>query len=300
VHFHGKKLYSNIANVHFQFWEKKLKVEDDEIEILAHLGLTQCQAKIYLTLVSSGTSTANTISINSKVSREHVYQILPKLEKIGFVERIIATPAQFKAIPLEFAVSILFKQRKLDTFQLQKKTSALLNKYIPKHKETKFQEEKSIFVMIPKKEASIRKNLEEFDGAKTSIDLITSWRRFPLMVHNFGENTKGALKQNVKVRVILEKPPNGVAIPELISELNKFRNYELRYILNPPSAIIGIFDKKRIMIKTSALVGLAEAPSLWSNNLCLLSVFNDFFELTWKAAMETIPEDIEHKRTHTL
>ena len=104
----------------------------------------------------------------------------------------------------------------------------------------------------------------------------------------------------MKIQVILEKPTKGEPLPEIIGELKKIPNYELRYILNPPSAIIGIFDKKRVLVTTSASVGLAEAPSLWSNNPCLLSIVNDFFELTWITAMETIPEDLSEYVHTTL
>ena len=88
------------------------------------------------------------------------------------------------------------------------------------------------------------------------------------------------------MRVILEKPPKHVMLPEIINDLKKYPNYQLKYIPKPPSAIIGVFDKKRVLIKTSASVDLAEASSLWTNNPSIMSIINGFFELNWVTAID--------------
>lgn len=265
--------------------------QEELILILTHLRLTSNQAKIFVALSRLGRAcNAKTISMESKVAREHVYRILHVLEKIGFVEHLIGNPTLFRAIPAEDAVSILFKDRKRETFQLQKKTSEFFTKFITNHAETMTEEATAQFLLVPKKDASIRKRIDEIDCAQKSIDFITSWKRFPFTVYTFFENTNKALKRNVNIRVMLEKHPKGASLPESVGELKKMPNYELRYLQNPPSAIVGIFDKKRVIVKTSSSVGLAEAPSLWSNNPCLLAIVNDFFEFKWMTATETILE----------
>ena len=103
-------------------------IGNEELEALTCLGLTRCEAKIFLNLLSSGTSTVKMIAEKSNVAREQVYQNLLKLEKIGFVEKIITTPTHYKAIPLTEALSILFEQRKQKTLQLQKTTKNLIQK----------------------------------------------------------------------------------------------------------------------------------------------------------------------------
>jgi len=262
---------------------------DETIQFLQDVGLTFCQTKVYLTLVRSGISSVKEISKVSGVARQDIYRIIFSLQEIGLVHQVISNPNMHMAIPIRDALSILRENKNKKNSELMEKTVNFLQNYIPNQTKTKSQKETSIVVMLPKKEASIRKRREEIDNAQTSIEFITSWKRFPRTVHTFGERAKEALKRKVKMRVILEKPPKGEPLPEIIGDLKKMSNYKLRYILNPPSAIIGIFDKKRVIIKTSASVGLAEAPSLWSNNPSILSVFNDFFELTWITAIETIP-----------
>ena len=256
-------------------------------EILTHLGLTTNQTKVYLALIRLGqTSPAKTISKVSNVTREQVYTILPKLQRIGFVKKILATPNRYKAVPIEDAFSILFDQRTRETVQLEAKKSDFLK--IINHNQIKMmlEEDTPQFIIIPKKKNSIRKRREEIINAEICIDFISSWKRFPRMVYVFGEIVKKSLEKNVKVRVIIEKPPKHVMLPEITIDLKKYPNYQLKHIPEPPSAIIGIFDKKRALIKTCASGGLAEASSLWTNNPSLLSIINGFFELNWVTAME--------------
>ena len=152
------------------------------------------------------------------------------------------------------------------------------------------------FIIIPKKKTSIRKRREEIINTKTSIDFVSSWKRFPRMAYVFGEIVKIALERNVKMRVILEKPPKHIMLPEIINDLKKNPNYQLKYIPEPPLAIIGIFDKKRALIKTCATGGLAETSSLWTNNPSLLTIINGFFELNWVTAMENSKYKIDKQR----
>lgn len=256
-------------------------------EILTQLGLTTNQAKVYIALARLGqTSTAKSISKVSNVAREQVYIILFTLQRIGFVKKVLATPNRYEAVPVEDALVILFEKRTRETLQLQSKKRDFLKEINGNQIITTLEKDTPQFIIIPKNENSIRIRREEIVNAKISIDIISSWKRFPRTAYVFGEVAKKALEQNVKMRVILEKPPKDVMLPKIIDDIKKHPNYQLKYIPELPSAIIAIFDKTRVIIITSASVDLAEASSLWTNNPCILSIFNDYFELKWITAME--------------
>jgi sugar-specific transcriptional regulator TrmB len=263
---------------------------EKNIQTLMGLGFTSNQAKVYLALVDREFSTVKEVQKISEVPRQEIYKILYILQEMGFLERTLTKPVMFKATPLQQVVSFLLKRKIQETKKLQKEVEEMMESYCHEIHNLKVQEFKPHFVLISKKEASISKRQEDIDNAQTSIDFITSWKRFPRTVHTFKENVKKALEKNVKMRVILEKPKDLHEIPEKIDNYKKFPNYQLRYILHPPKAIIGIFDKKKAIIKTSASVGLTESPSLWTDNACLLSVFSDYFEIMWITAIEKIHE----------
>ena len=78
-----------------------LASQDEITQVLTDLGLTHSQARIYFALSRSGASTAKTISTISRVAREHVYEVLPQLQDLGLVEKIIDVPSKFRALPIE-------------------------------------------------------------------------------------------------------------------------------------------------------------------------------------------------------
>ena len=52
-----------------------------------------------------------------------------------------------------------------------------------------------------------------------------------------------------------------------------------------PSALLLLFDKKQVMIITSA-TGTLETSALWSNNPCLIALATSYFENAWNVAVE--------------
>jgi sugar-specific transcriptional regulator TrmB len=209
---------------------------------------------------------------------------------LGLVERTISRPVRFKALPLREGIDFLIKQKKQETKKMEQRAKKFIENYRQENDNYEIRENEPHFVLTARKIASLQKRGDEIDNAQKSIDFISSWKRFPRTIQTFGENGIKALERGVKMRVILEKPKLMNQIPELVKKLKEHPNYRLRYVIDNPKAIIGIFDKERAIIKTSASVGLAEKPSLWTDNPCFLSVLSDYFELMWITAMDKIPE----------
>ena len=264
--------------------------KEEHVQILVHLGLTFCQAKVYLALLQSGSSLAKTISNDANIARPDIYRVIHGLVRVGLVEKSMDKPVNFKAIPLQPAISHLLNLRKQETSTIITDSQNLLQEFSESNNKIIHNENMPQFILLPEKEASTRKRQEEIEYAQKSIDFITSWKRFTSWAHKFGEVGKKALERNVRMRVVLEKPPKGISLPEIIQEFMRYPSYEIRFIIDPPPAIIGIFDRTRILIDTSATVGLTEAPTLWSNNSVLLSIVQDFFEIMWVTAMDEIVE----------
>jgi sugar-specific transcriptional regulator TrmB len=66
--------------------------DDENTDLLLGLGLTLNQAKIYLAILKLEKTTVSEVAKFSKVRREDVYRILPSLEKMGLVERLLGKP----------------------------------------------------------------------------------------------------------------------------------------------------------------------------------------------------------------
>jgi sugar-specific transcriptional regulator TrmB len=106
----------------------------EEFEVLIGLGLTSRQSKIYLAIAGLEMATAKTISTVSGVRRENVYRIIPQLQEIGLIEKIIDTPIKFRAIEIKDAVLILLNQRIKQTDKLQKEAKIVIKNFKKKRR----------------------------------------------------------------------------------------------------------------------------------------------------------------------
>mgnify|MGYP001031331611 CR=1 FL=1 len=265
-----------------------------EVEVLEGLGLTSCQAKAYLALCHFGLLDAKTVTKYADVPRSDTYRIMSELEGLGLIEKVISRPTTFRAISLEMGTSILLKRKKEETDRLESNIKGLLENFKTNNKQ--LQLPKPEFVLIPGKEAIINRSKIVHTNTQISIDSIVSLKRFRPMVFSYLNEAKKLLERGVEFRVILEKPEDKKSIPE-IKELKKYPSYELRYVLNSPSAQVTIFDKKEAFITTLAKAGLAESSTLWSNNPSLLSIIQEYFEMVWIKAMKNQHDDLIKMRT---
>jgi sugar-specific transcriptional regulator TrmB len=269
--------------------------QDEEVQTLTCLGLTLCQARVYLALARSGMSTAKTISKVSKVTREDIYRIMPTLQKLGLVEKVITKPAKFKATSIQDAVSILLEHRTKEHSELHAKTKKLLQNFKENNAKTTILEEEPQFVLIPKKEALHQRRMKATQNAQTSIDVVTSWKRFQRAMISYAETLKKAVERGVKIRVVLEKPEGKNSLPEAIQASKKNPSVIVRCIPAHPTAVVMVYDRKEVFIITSPTARLTESPALWSNNPSLVELAQNYFETLWFTSVKDKHEELRRR-----
>ena len=65
----------------------------DLVKKLGDFGFTANQAKVYFSIVQSGSTYVSRISESTQLHRQDIYKILPKLEKMGLITRTVAKPS---------------------------------------------------------------------------------------------------------------------------------------------------------------------------------------------------------------
>src|SRR2546426_320768 len=76
-------------------------INQDRLRKMADHGLTEYQARVYLTLLDLGSATASQISPLSKVPRTRIYAAMQQLHEKGLVQILPETPLRYKAVPFE-------------------------------------------------------------------------------------------------------------------------------------------------------------------------------------------------------
>lgn len=221
----------------------------------------------------------------SKVARPDVYRTLSSLHELSLVEQIIGIPLQYRAIPIEKGVDLLLKSRAEKYERLKKDCQSLLSLFDEKENTKTMQSADNLFILIPKKETVINKQVQAIQEAEKSIDVVITWNRFYHGQEVFDQHAKeAATKRGVYVRYIVENPPSKELMNQaLTSHEGDF--FEMRFIKNRPKAIFGIYDQKNVMIVVDPLLDLPGAShSLWTNNVSLISLIQMSFETLWKRA----------------
>lgn len=266
-----------------------MSFQDEEIQTMIRLGLTFCQAKVYLALARSGISTAKTISKVASVARPEVYRIMPELQKLGLAEKTITAPIKFKATPIREGIPILLDRKVKEAFELRKAARALVKNFKNNDVKTRIQEEYGQFVLIPENERVARIRRKLIETAQTSIDVVTLWKRHAHALLALEELLQKALKRGVHVRSITEKLEDEEQLAqknEIAKAFNKYPSFQIKHVNAPIKSIVAVFDKKEVLVFTSAALGLDEASALWSTNPHLVALAENYFEYLWNGSLE--------------
>ncbi len=280
-----------------------MSFSEKNVEALIDFGLTHNQAKVYVAVARLKLASVSQISKASKVRREDVYRILPKLEKMGLTERLLGKPTKIRATPVEDALSILIKHEE-DTARekvstLKTKKEIVLKRFA--RTPSLEVEEKPHFVLLPDREKITSKATLMIRNAKKNIDLVCSRNKLMQFIHEFAEQMTGAAKKQVRIRIISNMPERENSILDAIKRQTLPNiSLDLRYTDLQPAHFM-IADYKEALIATTTTGNLAENPKLWTNSHSLVGVFQRSFEDLWHNATrwqaietEAVPEKVIH------
>lgn len=258
-----------------------MDLQDADIQTFLSLGLNSSEAKVFVALYKIGTAEASRIAKDSAVARPDVYRALSNLHKLGLVEKIIAHPSRFRAVPIETGVSILLEHKTKKYIELKSKSASLIRRINKKniHKES-YQE--SQFVLIPSRDAIIKRLTKTIEKTQTSIDVSTSWKRFKSACYRLAEPLQEAWRRGVKGRAVIEETEEPAL--EFAKTYWRSPHAEIRHVHFSPKTVMALYDKKEVYIYVIPAADMTESPALWSNNPSLVAIAEDCFETLWNTA----------------
>ncbi len=258
---------------------------DNNISLLTDLGLTNVQAKVYYSLVELGRSTITQIAHFSKVARADVYRTMTTLQDLSLVEKMIANPIAFEALPLQEGLSLLLQRKNKENTELQARAAEILYQNENRAAKLMFQSLKPQFVLIPAKEAFFRRNRKAIKETKESIDVISSGNKANQSLFKWAEEIQEATNRGVKLRIIQEE--SRVSNSEAFYKVSKKTpTIEIRYVPEC-SPNLTLWDKKEVFLTILPTAQLDESPVLWSNHPSLVLIMQNYFESKWATAKAT-------------
>jgi sugar-specific transcriptional regulator TrmB len=252
---------------------------ESEEEVLTSLGLTSSQARVYLALVHNGPSKVIEISQVSRIHRAHLYQILRSLEATGFVERELGT-GKYVALPLKEVAPILVKHRRQETSKLETEVNEIVNCAPPR---TPTLEDKPEIILTSNKNHSLNKGQKYFEGARSQIELMHTWKRFFQLWQYYETTFADAMARGVTIRQIIESPKDASKAQEFLKkEVFKNSLFALRFVSKTGGNFVIVDNDMLLLSTTQEKENLGETPFLFSNCEGLLGLMQKYFLLSWK------------------
>ena len=276
----------------------------DPTELLQDLGLTGNQARVYLAVVRLGTTRVGNIAKMSKVRREDVYRALPKLERLGLIERTLGTPSMVKAICVEDALSLLVKRQKKELSQkladLSAKKDEVLKRLKQMPKALMREDETAQFSLISEKNAILSKGAALFNSVQKGVDYVISRNKLKQFLYIYADQHRKLAKRGARIRIITDEPIAEEELLEIIKEKAlPTASVEIRYADKLLSHFI-IFDDREMVMTTSTKTQWAERPVLCSTNSNHLAVYQEIFDNIWNPSLTLASLKSEDKDRRVL
>ena len=256
---------------------------DENTDLLLGLGLSLNQARVYLAILKLEKTTVGQVSKFSKVRREDVYRILPSLEKMGLVERLLGKPAEVRATRITDALSLLVSEEKNKLNERLTGMKSIAQRLSLKEWKQPSIGEESIYILIAEKKAILSKTSDLIANSRKEVALIADKARVMPILAQFSDEYKQAIKKGTQIRLIFEGEQPDTLLNEKVKKLIGTGSVQIKFHCEPLNHFI-MSDDKEALITTSKGSGLGESPSLWTNNSNLIGVLRTGFESDWKKA----------------
>ncbi len=187
------------------------------------------------------------------------------------------------------AVGILVLKKTKANIELNKRVNELV-----RHVEKlnfKIHNEEEQFVLVHQGDAIELKLRKLVETSQNSLCIMVPWQIISQWIVINHKIIRKALEKKVNIRVITEQQINSNKSKD-ITALEKYPNFEIRYIVGPPSVWLRIKDDNEIVLNTKSSVDTDFA--VLSNNHGLIELAQSFFNSAWFSAIE--PQEREFKR----
>jgi sugar-specific transcriptional regulator TrmB len=239
---------------------------------------------VYLAILKLKITTVGHIAKFSRVRREEIYRILPALEKIGLIEKILGKPTEIRVTPIKDALTFLLEEEKKKSDERLSGLRGTIKKLSLKDWKQPPPEEESIYILIAEKTPILAKTSGLIRDSKKEVALISDKATMTLIMSQFTDELKHAIKNGAQIRLILEGDhTTDILIRENVKKLIDGASVHVKFHRKPLNHFI-MSDDAEAVITGSTESGLGESPCLWTNNSNLIGVLRTGFEFGWKQA----------------
>lgn len=175
---------------------------------ICKFGLTRKQARIYLCVLLHNGIKVSEIADLTKVHKQDIYKIIPKLEKLGLITKTKTNPILLESLPAKIAFDSLI-QRQKNELDKQKNSAQKIIESIINRRKTATSEEFIDHVLIfdARNESLNNKLKSSYNNIRKSLELFSTYKikKFlDVIIPIFEEHKKILKKRRVKIRILIQ------------------------------------------------------------------------------------------------
>ncbi|HEX6499466.1 MAG TPA: helix-turn-helix domain-containing protein [Micromonosporaceae bacterium] len=150
---------------------------------LTDLGLTQYEAKAYLTLLGRDRYTAGELARSSGIPRQRIYDVLGSLTERGLVRTLPGQVVRYTAVDPSAAVNRLMAGHRAEFERLERMTSRLVDSLVPMWSSGRAETDPLDYIEVIRDPEALRERFEELQN-EASDQLLTLSKLPYLVVDN--------------------------------------------------------------------------------------------------------------------
>jgi sugar-specific transcriptional regulator TrmB len=251
--------------------------DERTISRLSMFGLTDYEARIYLTLIVKGSLEASKVSKHADIPRPHTYSVLKSLQMRGLVTVIPEAVNRYRAVPLDEGMDLLMEEKEKSFSALKLTRDELLSEIKPKEA---IPSGNHSSVILYYGRQNVYKLVDEmFSRCDGSCDIMTTGRGIVRFYKYFSDKASEFRSKDIKVRFIAPVTPEVHDIALRMSKL-----VELRHIEQMPYIRFVLVDAKEVLFAEYAeddFKDTGRETGIWINQEELARMMKSMFENTW-------------------
>lgn len=252
-----------------------MSVNQNTINALKTMGLTDYETRAYVALTSLISGTATEVSESSGVPRSRTYEILKSLQKKGFIEVIQGKPLKFNTVPPQ---DVFEKSRERIIEEMEQAEAELNTIY-----ENQIPKVPAPVWFIYGTDKIIKKEIEIIGRAKDNLYVIGGLM-FKNELEQLDNSINKAIRRGVNIRIMAA--PHCITDNEKINISQKIGEFDCGTKIFPvPYIKIIIRDKKEMLLvfcKFSENSAISKtAIGIWNQYPEIVETIAGFYNLVW-------------------
>jgi sugar-specific transcriptional regulator TrmB len=265
-------------------------MQEDLVLKLEKFGFTVNQAKVYLTIVQSGSTRVGRIAKSTQLHRQDIYKLLPKLEKMGLITKTIDKPFMIEAIPIEKALENLVSRERKKAHEKISHLENNLKDVVNSLQDQPRVREETRFSLLTTDEAIKNRGHLTFRKLKKECLLVTNIKNIQKSSMNyFHETLQTIADSNAKTRLIIVTNEDEDTVKQTLEKIAlKTNQFSVKTLDKATCKNYQIVDNKEIGIATQQKTETGNSCMLWTNDRNIIDVYKENFKKAWTRAKSTV------------